>query len=74
VDLARLLTSAQRACGQRTGVRDANDRYANLEVSYLLDRLETFADLAILASNARVNLDPSQRKRIRPVVTLRKVD
>lgn len=49
--------------GRRTETRDAHDRYANLEVSYLLTRLESFAGLAVLASNLRHNIDSAFLRR-----------
>ena len=49
--------------GKRTGVRDAHDRYANQEVSYLLQRVEAYAGLVILASNLKANIDQSFTRR-----------
>ena len=54
--------------GKRTETRDAHDRYANLEVSYLLARLETFTGLAIMASNLRQNIDHAFLRRMDHVV------
>ncbi|MFF5287491.1 ATP-binding protein [Streptomyces sp. NPDC013171] len=54
---------------KRTQVRDSRDRYANLEVSYLLQRLETFRGVAILTTNAREAIDPAFVRRMRFVVT-----
>ncbi|MFG2972173.1 ATP-binding protein [Streptomyces sp. NPDC048331] len=54
---------------KRTQVRDSRDRYANLEVSYLLQRLETFRGIAILTTNAREAIDPAFVRRMRFVVT-----
>jgi SpoVK/Ycf46/Vps4 family AAA+-type ATPase len=54
--------------GKRTETRDAHDRYANLEVSYLLARLETFTGLAIMASNLRQNIDAAFLRRMDYVV------
>ncbi|MFG2328082.1 ATP-binding protein [Streptomyces sp. NPDC048604] len=53
---------------KRTQVRDSRDRYANLEVSYLLQRLETFRGVAILTTNAREAIDPAFVRRMRFVV------
>ena len=50
--------------GTRTAVRDARDRYANLEVSYLLQRLEQFDGLVVLATNLRGNLDAAFTRRL----------
>ncbi|HET8606915.1 MAG TPA: ATP-binding protein [Gaiellaceae bacterium] len=51
--------------GKRTEVRDAHDRYANLEVNYLLQRVETFTGLVILASNRQAALDEAFLRRLR---------
>jgi SpoVK/Ycf46/Vps4 family AAA+-type ATPase len=53
---------------KRTTVKDSHDKYANQEVSYLLDRLEHFAGLAVLATNAKKNIDPAFLRRLRYVV------
>ena len=45
--------------GKRTEVKDSHDRYANIEISYLLQRMEAFSGLAILATNMKNNLDPA---------------
>jgi SpoVK/Ycf46/Vps4 family AAA+-type ATPase len=49
-------------------VRDSHDRYANLEVSYLLQRMEQFRGVAILTSNLRAVVDPAFLRRLRFVV------
>ena len=54
--------------GKRTDVKDGHDRYANLEVSYLLQRIETFDGVAILATNLKQNLDDAFMRRVRFVV------
>jgi hypothetical protein len=54
--------------GKRSQVRDARDRYANIEVSYLLQRLETFDGIAILTSNSPEAIDGAFARRIRFVV------
>jgi AAA+ superfamily predicted ATPase len=53
---------------KRTGVRDAHDKYANQEVSYLLQRIESFAGLVILASNFRNNIDYAFIRRFNTLV------
>ena len=50
--------------GTRTDVRDARDRYANLETGYLLQRLELHRGLTILATNLQRNLDPAFLRRL----------
>ena len=54
--------------GKRTEVKDAHDRYANLEISYLLERMERFKGLAILATNRRKDLDEAFLRRLRFVI------
>lgn len=55
--------------GRRTTVHNSHDRYANLEVAYLLQRLDTFDGIAILTTNARENVDPAFMRRLRFVVS-----
>ena len=54
--------------GKRTETRDAHDRYANQEVAYLLQRLETFDGVVVLASNLHENLDPAFTRRFESVI------
>jgi SpoVK/Ycf46/Vps4 family AAA+-type ATPase len=51
--------------GKRTEVSDAHDRYANIETSYLLQRMEAYDGVVILASNLRENMDDAFLRRIR---------
>lgn len=55
--------------GKRSEVRDSHDRYANIEVNYLLQRMEAYRGLAILATNLRSALDPAFLRRLRFVIT-----
>ncbi len=55
--------------GKRSEVKDSHDRYANIEVNYLLQRIETFRGLAVLATNRRNALDDAFLRRLRYVVT-----
>ena len=50
--------------GKRSEVRDSHDRYANIEISYLLQKIEAYDGLAILASNLRQNLDEAFIRRL----------
>jgi hypothetical protein len=50
--------------GKRSEVSDAKDRYANVEVAYLLQRLESFGGVAILATNLRTNVDEAFTRRL----------
>ncbi|MCH5690643.1 ATP-binding protein [Niabella sp. W65] len=54
--------------GKRTGVRDAHDKYANQEVSYLLQRVEDFDGLVILASNMKSNIDEAFIRRFNAII------
>ena len=54
--------------GKRSDTRDAHDRYANQEVAWLLQRIESFSGVAILASNQKDNLDPAFTRRFEAVV------
>jgi SpoVK/Ycf46/Vps4 family AAA+-type ATPase len=54
--------------GKRTSVRDAHDRFANQEVSYLLQRVEEFDGLVILASNFKANIDDAFLRRFNAII------
>lgn len=56
--------------GKRTTVRDSHDRYANIEVSYLLQAIEAHPGVVILYSNSKSALDPAFLRRLRFVVDL----
>jgi SpoVK/Ycf46/Vps4 family AAA+-type ATPase len=53
--------------GKRTNVRDAHDKYANQEVSYLLQRIESHPGLVILATNFKENIDDAFMRRFQSV-------
>jgi SpoVK/Ycf46/Vps4 family AAA+-type ATPase len=69
-DSAALLffDEADALFGMRTQVKDAHDRFANIEIDYLLQRVERFDGVAILATNRRQDLDPAFVRRLRFVV------
>lgn len=54
--------------GKRTNVRDAHDKYANQEVSYLLQRIENYPGLTILASNYKKNIDDAFTRRFQAMI------
>jgi AAA+ superfamily predicted ATPase len=54
--------------GKRTEIRDAHDKYANQEAAYLLQRIETFDGLVILATNQRNNVDEAFVRRFQSVI------
>jgi winged helix domain-containing protein/ATPase family protein associated with various cellular activities (AAA) len=60
--------------GKRSEVSDARDRYANLEVAYLLQRMESFDGLAVLATNLRANLDEAFARRLSLIVEFTRPD
>jgi AAA+ superfamily predicted ATPase len=63
-----LFDEADALFGKRSEVKDSHDRYANIEVSYLLQRMETYRGLAILTTNMKSALDKAFLRRIRFVV------
>ncbi|MFF5004167.1 ATP-binding protein [Streptomyces phaeochromogenes] len=63
-----LFDEADALFGKRSEVKDSHDRYANIEVSYLLQRMETYRGLAILTTNLKDSLDPAFLRRLRFVV------
>jgi hypothetical protein len=78
--LARLFAAAEGAnavlffdeadalFGKRSEVRDSHDRYANLETAYLLQRIESYQGIAILATNLGKNIDAAFRRRLQFVI------
>ncbi|CCE23851.1 ATP-binding protein [Methylotuvimicrobium alcaliphilum] len=54
--------------GKRTDIRDAHDKYANQEVAYLLQRIENYNGLVILASNQRANIDEAFVRRFQAII------
>ena len=60
-----LFDEADSIFGKRSEVSDSKDRYANLEVSYLLQRMESYSGLAILTTNLQSNLDSAFLRRLR---------
>ncbi|WP_446870771.1 ATP-binding protein [Phormidesmis sp. 146-12] len=63
-----LFDEADALFGKRSEVKDSHDRYANMEVSYLLQRMETYQGLAILTTNLKETLDTAFLRRIRFVI------
>jgi ATPase family associated with various cellular activities (AAA) len=63
-----LFDEADALFGKRSQVRDSHDRYANLEVSYLLQRMESYRGIALLTTNMQNALDPAFQRRLRFVV------
>ena len=63
-----LFDEADALFGKRSEVKDAHDRYANVEVAYLLQRMELFEGLAVLTTNLRSNLDEAFSRRLDAIV------
>jgi SpoVK/Ycf46/Vps4 family AAA+-type ATPase len=63
-----LFDEADALFGKRSEVKDSHDRYANIEVSYLLQRMESYRGLAILTTNMKDALDAAFLRRIRFIV------
>jgi SpoVK/Ycf46/Vps4 family AAA+-type ATPase len=68
-DVVLLFDEADALFGKRTEVRDAHDRFANREVSFLLQAIENWHGLAVLASNAPQHIDPAFLRRMHAVIT-----
>jgi AAA+ superfamily predicted ATPase len=71
---ALLIDEADALFGKRSEVKDAHDRYANIEVAYLLQRMEAFEGLAILTTNLRQNLDSAFLRRLRFIIDFPRPD
>ncbi|WP_033397789.1 ATP-binding protein [Arenimonas oryziterrae] len=67
-DCVVFFDEADALFGKRTSVKDAHDRFANIEVSYLLERMERLKGVAILATNRRKDLDEAFLRRLRYLV------
>jgi len=63
-----LFDEADALFGKRSDVKDSHDRYANIEVNYLLQRMEDYAGVAILTTNQRHAIDQAFLRRLRFVV------
>ena len=63
-----LFDEADALFGKRSEVKDSHDRYANIEVAYLLQRIEAYSGLAILTTNLKSSLDRAFQRRIRFIV------
>jgi hypothetical protein len=67
-DAVLLFDEADALFGKRSDVRDAHDRHANQEVSYLLRRIEAYDGIVIVTTNSTARIDPDLLKRLRHVV------
>ena len=64
------LDEADACLGKRSEVKDSHDRHANIEVSYLLQRMEEYSGLCLLATNLKNNIDTAFLRRLRFVIDL----
>lgn len=70
-DAILFFDEADALFGKRTEVKDAHDRFANIEVSYLLQKLEAHRGLIILAANKKSNIDDAFTRRLRFIIDFR---
>jgi hypothetical protein len=71
---AILIDEAEALLGKRSEVKDAHDRYANIEVAYLLQRMEAYDGLAIMTTNMRQSVDPAFLRRFRFIIDFPRPD
>jgi hypothetical protein len=69
LDVILLLDEGDALLGTRTEVKSANDRYANLETNYLLQRLETYQGIVVVTTNAGENIDKAFQRRMDIVIS-----
>ena len=74
LDVILLIDEGDALLTQRTGVQTSNDRYANLETNYLLQRLEAFEGILIVTTNAGDRIDTAFQRRMDVVVSFRTPD
>jgi hypothetical protein len=67
-EVVLLFDEADALFGKRTDVRDSNDRFANAQTNYLLQRIETFEGITLLTSNSRSRFDPSFARRLDAII------
>jgi hypothetical protein len=68
MDAVLLFDEADALFGKRTEIKDAHDRFANTDTNYLLQAIEAYQGVALLASNKKANIDPAFLRRIRAVL------
>ena len=74
MDLVLLFDEADALFGKRTEIKDAHDRFANTDTGYLLQAIENYRGVAVLATNKKGNIDPAFIRRIRYVLEFPKPD
>jgi hypothetical protein len=74
LDIILLFDEADALFGKRTEIKDAHDRFANTDTNYLLQAIESYPGIALLATNKKGNLDPAFIRRIRYVLDFPRPD
>jgi len=74
MDAVLLFDEADALFGKRTEIKDAHDRFANTDTNYLLQAIEGYRGIALLATNKKPNIDPAFLRRIRYVLDFPKPD
>ena len=74
LDVILLLDEGDALLAQRTGVQSSNDRYANLETNYLLQRVESFEGIVLVTTNAAEHIDAAFQRRMDVSVDFRAPD
>ncbi len=74
MNVVLLFDEADSLFGKRTDIKDAHDRYANTDTNYLLQAIESYPGIVILASNKKSNIDPGFMRRLRYVLDFPKPD
>jgi hypothetical protein len=74
MDAVLLFDEADALFGKRTEIKDAHDRFANTDTNYLLQAIEAYRGIAILASNKKANIDPAFTRRLRWVLEFPRPD
>lgn len=74
MDIILLFDEADALFGKRTEIKDAHDRFANTDTAYLLQAIEDYRGIALLATNKKGNVDPAFIRRIRYVLNFPKPD
>jgi hypothetical protein len=68
LDVVLLFDEADALFGRRTEIKEANDRFANTDTGYLLQAIESYRGIALLATNRKADIDPAFLRRLRYVV------
>lgn len=74
MDAVLLFDEADALFGKRTDIKDAHDRFANTDTNYLLQAIEAYRGIAILATNKKGNIDPAFTRRLRYVLEFPRPD